>query len=300
MSHIRPVRQIIEPQFVMEGAGVRLLRSITPHISNLFDPFLLFDHFAFNEPAEGALAGFPMHPYRGIETVTYMLAGSVHHRDSLGNSGVIEPEDVQWMTAGGGILHEEKPRLDESGRNKGFQLWVNLPTEQKMMHPQYQEVKAEIIPTVIREDCKIRVISGQVDGINGPVTGISAKPIYLDITVSPHAVFSLPVPKEHTCLAYFFEGGGMIMAEVIKSVKLVVFAEGEQVEVHASDEGTRFMLFAGAPFREPIVPYGPFVMNTKEEIEQALEDLRTGTFVKRIIQGSLKIYSQIVANNRIF
>jgi quercetin 2,3-dioxygenase len=281
MSHICPVKQIIEPQFVMEGAGVRLLRSIAPRSSNLFDPFLLFDHFAFNDPAEGALAGFPLHPHRGIETVTYMLAGSVHHRDSLGNSGVIGPGDVQWMTAGGGIMHEEKPRLDESGRNKGFQLWVNLPAKQKMMHPQYQEIKAENIPTVNREGSRISVVSGQVDGISGPVTGITAEPIYLDITISPGAVFSLPIPREHTCLAYFHEGGGKIMTEVINSVKLVVLDKGDEVEVQASNEGTRFMLFAGAAFREPIVPYGPFVMNTREEIEQALEDLRNGTFVKK-------------------
>ncbi len=277
----RPVANIIEPQNVVEGAGVRLRRLIAPHPSNRFDPFLLLDHFSFNDPLEGPISGFPMHPHRGIETVTYMLAGSVHHRDSLGNAGLIGPGDVQWMTSGRGIMHEEMPRRGLNDQVNGFQLWVNLPAAQKMTSPRYQEVSAATIPAVAKDGATVRVVAGQVWGTPGPVTEIAAKPVYLDVSLQPGAWFEQPVASGHTALAYLFEGAGRFGAEatLLEASCLVVFGEGDRIVVH-SETGLRFLFFAGAPFGEPIVPYGPFVMNTVEEIRQALIDLQRGTFVK--------------------
>jgi len=277
---IRSISQIIEPQYALEGAGVLLRRSIAPRKSNEYDPFLLFDHFAFNDPLEGPSRGFPMHPHRGIETVTYMLEGSVNHRDSLGNAGMIGPGDVQWMTSGRGILHEEMPRRSEqSGVIYGFQLWVNLPAAQKMGQPRYQEVNAGTIPTTTKDGATVRVVAGEWNGTRGPVTEISASPLYLDVRLAPASRFVLPVPSGHTALAYLFEGTGKFSGEMVDAVKMIVFGDGDQVEVE-SDSGARFMLIAGAPFNEPIVPYGPFVMNTVEEIQQTLAELRNGTFIK--------------------
>jgi hypothetical protein len=277
----RSIQQIIEPQFVIEGAGVLLRRSFGPKRSNEYDPFLLFDHFAFNDPKEGPIVGFPMHPHRGIETVTYMLDGSVHHRDSLGNAGLIGPGDVQWMTSGRGIMHEELPRRGPSGVIAGFQLWVNLPAAQKMSQPRYQEVSAATIPTTQRDGATIRVVAGEVDGVRGPVTEIAANPVYLDVTLAANSNFVYPVPRDHQVLAYVFEGAGRFGAEAepVSAVNLIVFHEGDQVEV-STESGVRFMLMAGAPIREPISPYGPFVMNTDAEIRQALFELRNGTFIK--------------------
>ena len=276
----RPISQIIEPQFVLEGAGVLLRRSIAPRASNEYDPFLLFDHFAFNDPVEGPIRGFPMHPHRGIETVTYMLEGSVNHRDSLGNSGLIGPGDVQWMTSGRGILHEEMPRRsEESGVIYGFQLWVNLPAAQKMTTPRYQEVTAASIPSTMKDGATVRVVAGEFNGTVGPVTEIAASPLYLDVRLAPVSRFICPIPSGHTALAYVFEGAGNFSGEAVESVRMVVFSDGDQVEVQ-SEAGVRFMLIAGAPFREPIVPYGPFVMNTVEEIQQTLAELRNGTFIR--------------------
>ncbi len=279
----RTISQIIEPQFAMEGAGVLLRRSIAPRPSNEYDPFLLFDHFAFNDPLEGPIRGFPMHPHRGIETVTYMLDGATAHRDSLGNSGVIGPGDVQWMTSGRGILHEEMPRRSEtSGVIYGFQLWVNLPAAQKMGQPRYQEVSAETIPTVKKDGATIRLVAGEIDGVRGPVTEIAASPLYMDVKLDPASRFVMPVPSGHTALAYVFEGSGRFGAdgETVAAVRMVEFGDGDQVEVQAEAEGVRFMLIAGAPFKEKIVPYGPFVMNTVEEIQQTLAELRNGTFIQ--------------------
>ena len=283
MTQIRKINKIFEPQFVMEGAGVRLRRSISPNPSNRFDPFLLFDHFAFNDPTEGSNPGFPMHPHRGIETVTYILEGSVNHRDSLGNSGTIGAGDVQWMTSGGGILHEEMPHANQKGNIYGFQLWVNLPAAQKMSRPRYQEVKAETIPTVKKDGALIRVVAGEVFGTRGPVTQIAAQPVYIDVNLEANADFTQDVPLGHTVVAYVFEGEGTFGSEqTISAVKMIQFSDGDQVQAKASaDSNFRFMLIAGAPFKEPIVPYGPFVMNTVEEIQQALLDLRNGTFVKQ-------------------
>lgn len=287
MRQARNVKNIIEPQFVMEGAGVRLRRSISPHASNRFDPFLLFDHFAFNDPIEGPILGFPMHPHRGIETVTYILEGFVNHRDSLGNSGKIGPGDVQWMTSGRGILHEEMPRRGPSGVINGFQLWVNLPATLKMSQPRYQEVNATSIPKVTNENLTVRVIAGNVLGIKGPVTEIAADPIYIDVTLAPGAEFIQDVPPGHTAVAYVFEGSGAFGTNPensisVSAVKMLQFDDGDYIWAQAkADSPMRFMLIAGAPFKEPIVPYGPFVMNTMEEIQQTLMELRNGTFIKQ-------------------
>jgi len=282
MNNLRTISQIIEPQTAIEGAGVRLLRSFGPKTSNLFDPFLLFDHFAFNDPLEGTNPGFPMHPHRGIETVTYMLEGGVHHRDSLGNSGLIGAGDVQWMTSGRGIMHEEMPRRSPEGNVYGFQLWVNLPAALKMSPPRYQEVREGEIPSVHSEGADIRVVAGEVNGVRGPVGEIAADPVYLDVGLEPGAVFTFPIPDDHTAIAYVFEGRGEFgQGEAVEAVSLVVFGEGDAVHAQADPEtGLRFMLMAGAPFHEPAVPYGPFVMNTVEEIQQALADLKNGTFVQ--------------------
>jgi redox-sensitive bicupin YhaK (pirin superfamily) len=289
MQEPRKIKNIIEPQFVMEGAGVRLRRSISPHPSNRFDPFLLFDHFAFNDPLEGPILGFPMHPHRGIETVTYILEGSVNHRDSLGNSGMIGPGDVQWMTSGRGILHEEMPRRGPGGEIYGFQLWVNLPAALKMSQPRYQEVSAKNIPSVEKDGVTVRVVAGEVFGVKGPVTEIAANPLYIDVTLAPGKEFVQEVPSGHTVVAYVFEGSGTFdngeagsgESAPVSAVRMVQFEDGDHVRARAnSDSPFRFMLIAGAPFKEPIVPYGPFVMNTVEEIRQALADLRNGTFVQ--------------------
>ncbi|MBM4424221.1 MAG: pirin family protein [Chloroflexi bacterium] len=281
MSTPRPISHIIKPQYVIEGAGVLLQRSIAPHRTNFYDPFLLFDHFAFNNPIEGPIRGFPMHPHRGIETVTYMLEGSVHHRDSLGNAGMIGPGDVQWMTSGRGILHEEMPRRGPSGAIYGFQLWVNLPAALKMSPPRYQEVSAAAIPTVTLDGATIRVVAGRVGAVGGPVTEIVISPIYWDVAVAAGGSFAVETPSEHTALAYVFEGAGRFGAEeeTVEAVRMVAFGGGGQIRVR-TDSGVRFMLIAGRPIREPIVPYGPFVMNTVEEIQQAFEDFRNGTLVR--------------------
>lgn len=285
MNNPRSVKNIIEPRLVIEGAGVLLRRSIAPSRANLFDPFLLFDHFAFNDPIVGPLLGFPMHPHRGIETVTYMQEGSVHHRDSLGNSGLIGAGDVQWMSSGRGILHEEMPRRSPEGNVFGFQLWVNLPAAQKMSPPRYQEVNAATIPTVNLAAGRARVVAGEVNGVRGPVTDIAAKPIYLDIHLDAGGTFTQAIPTGHTALAYLYSGEAEFglnqegQGQRVAAVSMIVFGDGDHLQVRApSDTPANFMLMAGMPFKEPIVPYGPFVMNTNEEIQQTLEELRNGTF----------------------
>jgi redox-sensitive bicupin YhaK (pirin superfamily) len=281
----RRIRQVIEPQYVIEGADVLLRRSFGPNRANLFDPFLLFDHFAFNDPIEGPIVGFPTHPHRGIETVTYMLEGNVRHRDSLGNTGVIGPGDVQWMTSGRGILHEELPHRGPEGRVNGFQLWVNLPAAQKMSDPRYQEVNAADVPQVERDGVRARIVAGEFEGVRGPVAEIAARPLYLDLQLDPGAAVDLPIPEGHLAVAYVFEGQGVFgsdgAGEAVEAVRMAVFEDGDRLRARAAaDQGVRFMLMAGALFREPIVPYGPFVMNTEEEIRQTLAELRNGTFVQ--------------------
>ena len=286
-SQPREVIRIVEPETVTDGAGVRLQRSIASRALDYLDPFLLLDHFGSDNPDDD-IAGFPMHPHRGIETVTYMLAGAVKHRDSLGNAGSIEAGDVQWMTAGGGILHEEMPERRE-GEMAGFQLWVNLPAKLKMTAPRYREFASGHIPQLEREDgTKIRVIAGCVDGIEGAITGIAADPTYLDVSLPAGGSFVQPVEKGHTVFAYLFQGEGLFgldsdgTGDTVGQSTLVVFGDGNYVNIKAIEQPVRFLLVSGKPLCEPIVRYGPFVMNTMEEIEQALVDLRNGTFVQEL------------------
>jgi len=283
MSHPRTISALIDPVMVSEGAGVRLRRSFGPSRANPLDPFLLFDHFAFNDPIEEALVGFPMHPHRGIETVTYLLEGTVRHRDSLGNAGVIGPGEVQWMTSGGGILHEEMPEPSPARRVLGFQLWVNLPAALKMSQPCYREIKAADIPTAQLGGAHVRVVAGEVNGVCGPVTEIAAEPLYLDVQLDAGAEFTYPTPSGHTAIAYVFEGQGTFgfPAQAVEALQMVVLSDGDSLIAQAAPTSNlRFILMAGAPFKEPIAPYGPFVMNTDDEIRQALTDLRNGTFVR--------------------
>jgi redox-sensitive bicupin YhaK (pirin superfamily) len=247
----------------------------------------LFDHFGSTNP-EDYIKGFPMHPHRGIETVTYMIDGNVDHQDSIGNSGTIGAGDVQWMTSGSGIMHEEMPRAHQR-EMIGFQLWVNLPAKLKMMTPRYQNIEADRIPLINREDgVNIRVIAGLVDDIRGPVTEIVADPTYLDVTIPPQGSFSHPVQQGHAVFVYVFEGEGRFGADgetaghqnIISEPRLVVFGNGDYISASAADQPVRFLLISGQPLNEPIARYGPFVMNTQAEIEQALADLKNGTFVK--------------------
>lgn len=281
----RTVARIIQPEATSDGAGVKLKRSIATRDLNYLDPFLLFDHFG-SENSDDYIAGFPMHPHRGIETVTYMLAGAVKHRDSSGNAGIIRAGDVQWMTAGGGIMHEEMPQL-EGGRLDGFQLWVNLPSRLKMTKPRYQEVAAQDIPAIEGENgSRIRVIAGAVGDVQGSVKEIAADPTYLDVSVPANTSFTHSIPRGHTAFAYVFAGEGLFGVtaegerEQISAPRLVVFADGDQIQIQASQNGVQFLLISGKPLNEPVARYGPFVMNTKDEIEEALRDLRQGTFVK--------------------
>lgn len=282
-SKTRNVAEVVEPQAVVEGAGVKLRRSIATRRLDSVDPFLLFDHFGSGDP-EDYLAGFPMHPHRGIDTVTYMLAGLVDHKDSLGNAGTIGAGDVQWMTSGGGILHEEMPK-PKDGRMEGFQLWVNLPARLKMSRPRYREIKADRVPEVRRKDgVRVRVVAGEAGGVRGPVTEIAADPEYLDVTVPGGADFLQAVPEGHAAVAYVFEGEGAFgggSGRVVGATHLVVFGDGDHVRAKATGDHVRFLLLSGKPLGEPIARYGPFVMNTQEEIERALADLRNGTFVRR-------------------
>ena len=283
----RNIKEIIEPNFVIEGAGVLLRRAFGPDRTNLYDPFLLFDHFAFNDPIEGPIVGFPTHPHRGIETVTYMLEGNVRHRDSLGNVGIIGPGDVQWMTSGRGILHEEMPKRGPNGIVKGFQLWVNLPAAQKMSRPRYQEIVADSIPAVNKDGVTVRVVAGEYEGVTGPVTEIAANPLYMDVTLEPASELLLPIPRGHSAVAYLFDGKGLFGSQsqssvkLIEAVNMIIYEDGDHIRIQAAEDAiARFMVIAGGPFKEPIFPYGPFVMNSAEEIQQALSDLRNGTFVQ--------------------
>ncbi|MBI5305724.1 MAG: pirin family protein [Chloroflexi bacterium] len=280
-NQLRLIIQIITPQPVIEGAGVRLKRSFPGQALDYPDPFLLFDHFGSDDPND-YLAGFPMHPHRGIETVTYMLSGVVAHRDSIGNAGTIGAGDAQWMTAGRGILHEEMPQRAQD-RLDGFQLWVNLPAKSKMIPPRYQDISAASIPTVTRDaGIAIRVIAGQVDGVRGPVTDIIADPTYLDVSVPAHATFTHAIESGHTVIAYVFEGAGAFGAsrETMGAPRLIVFGDGDAIQVRAEKSGVRFLLMSGKPSYEPIARYGPFVMNTREEILQTLRELEDGTFAR--------------------
>ena len=284
MSTIRRVETIIEPQRALEGAGVRLVRSIGTREVNYLDPFLLLDDFAAHDRRDYE-AGFPLHPHRGIETVTYVLAGEVHHKDTLGNSGSIGAGDIQWMTSGRGIMHEEMPQVRPEGI-AGFQLWVNLPAKSKMTKPRYQDVQAKRIPEIAGPDgARIRVVAGTVGKVRGAVTDITADPVYLDVSLPARGAYREPIAAGHTAFAYVFEGSVVFPGPGSEKVtvphpRLVVLGDGDEVQVTTGDQPGRFLLVSGKPLHEPIARYGPFVMNTRKEIEQALDDLRRGTFVQ--------------------
>lgn len=277
---MREIVEIIEPQWVREGAGVKLSRSIGSERFDHLDPFLLLDHFGSHNP-EDYERGFPMHPHRGIETVTYMLAGLVKHKDSLGNKGEIGSGDVQWMTAGRAILHEEMPE-GLGGHMEGFQLWVNLPSALKMSPPRYQEIKAGKIPWLNPEKgVAIRLIAGQYGDSVGPVSGIAVDPLYLDVAVDSGDTFEHDIPEGHNAFIYVFRGGGDFCGATIAATKLLVLGQGGGICVKAGLLGTRFLLVAGKPLNEPIVRYGPIVMNTVEEIKGTLREIRDGTFIQQ-------------------
>ena len=282
----RTVAREIVPEPTMEGAGVKLNRLIAGRQIDWLDPFLLLDHFGSDDPAD-YIKGFPMHPHRGIETVTYLLEGEIDHRDTTGSAGTIRSGGVQWMTAGGGLLHEEMPRKVD-GRLEGFQLWVNLPARLKMSKPRYQEFDAGRIPTVRRDDgTLIKVIAGETDGVRGAVGEIAMQPTYLDVQLAPGARFEQPVPNGHAAFAYLYRGAGQFGLDAtgagaeIAAPRLAVLGDGDSFAAVAGPEGARFLLVSGAPTREMIARYGPFVMNTRAELAQAINDLDAGNFVWR-------------------
>ena len=297
---IRPIKRIVRARPTTEGAGVHLNRAFGFGTTSDFDPFLLLDDFRNDRP-EDYLAGFPWHPHRGIETVTYVLAGTVEHGDSIGNRGAIAPGDVQWMTAGSGIIHQEMPKGDALGRMHGFQLWANLPSSLKLTPPRYQEVKAGEVPLLTDDDgTQVRIVCGSFWGARGPVDGIAADPVYIDVSVPPEQRKKLPVETTSNAFAYVFEGSGKFCnasaplavptepvgwADTTPPVaadnrSLVLFDRGDEVTVQAGDQGIRFLLVSGKPLREPVAWYGPIVMNTRQELQEAMADLQRGTFIK--------------------
>jgi quercetin 2,3-dioxygenase len=298
---IRPVRSIVEAAPTKEGAGVKLHRAFGFGKTDEFDPFLLFDDFR-NERPDDYLAGFPWHPHRGIETITYVLSGTVDHGDSLGNRGTLGAGDVQWMTAGSGIMHQEMPKGDPSGQMHGFQLWANLPSSLKMTAPRYQDIEAAAIPEIVDDDGTIvRVVCGDFWGKSGPVDGIASDPRYLDVFVPAGVRKVLPVETYRHAFAYVFEGSGtfrdaskpfgvltekgtpdneILVREQTGNRSLVLFDSGDEVTVQAGDEGIRFLLVSGKPLKEPVAWYGPIVMNTQAELRQAVSELNNGTFIK--------------------
>jgi quercetin 2,3-dioxygenase len=278
----RPIESVWESQRTLEGAGVRVRRAFGSTVVPRLDPFLLLDDLRSENPMEFA-AGFPWHPHRGIQTVTYMLEGRVDHGDSLGNAGAIGPGDVQWMTAGSGIIHQEMPK-GVGGRMGGFQLWLNLPRAHKMMHPLYQEIKQAAIPLVEPSaGVRARIIAGDVHGVKGPVHDGTIDPLFLDVELAKGAVFDQPLPPGHRAFAYTLAGQGRFYegeAEIAPN-HLVVFGEGGNVRVEAPrSAGARFLLAAGKPLREPVAWWGPIVMNHRRELEEAIQEFQAGTFIK--------------------
>ena len=297
---IRPVKSIVSATPHTEGAGVKLRRAFGFGDTSAFDPFLLFDDFRNDTPAD-YLAGFPWHPHRGIETITYVLAGHVDHGDSLGNRGSLGAGDVQWMTAGSGIMHQEMPQGDAQGRMHGFQLWANLPASLKMTAPRYQDIAAQDIPEIVDDDgTRVRVIVGDFWGKQGPVEGVAADPQYIDVSVPSGTRKRLKVDTTRHAFAYVFAGSGSFRdasdpravlteatdgSETVRrddtgNRSLVLFDRGDEVTVQAGDEGIRFLLVSGKPLEEPVAWYGPIVMNTQEQLRQAIAELRAGTFIK--------------------
>ena len=298
---IRPVKRVVEATPHMEGAGVKLHRGFGFGDTSEFDPFLLFDDFR-NERPDDYLAGFPWHPHRGIETITYVLAGTVAHGDSLGNRGSLGAGDVQWMTAGSGIMHQEMPQGDAQGRMHGFQLWANLPRTLKMTAPRYQDVQAKDIPEVTDDDgTHVRIVVGDFWGKKGPVEGVAADPRYLDVSVAPGKTKRLAVDNSRHAFAYVFAGSGTfrdaskplaVQTELVGvsddptpsmlgNRSLVVFDSGDEITVTAGDEGIRFLLVSGRPLEEPVAWYGPIVMNTEDELREAYVELKDGSFIKK-------------------
>ena len=297
---LRPVKQVIQPKPTLEGAGVKLQRAFGFGKTKDFDPFLLFDDFR-NERPEDYLAGFPWHPHRGIETITYVLAGSVEHGDSLGNKGKMTAGDVQWMTAGSGILHQEMPKGDPSGRMHGFQLWANLPASLKMTDPRYQDIPSAAIPEVTEDDgTRARIICGEFWGKRGPVEGVAADPAYVDVSVPPATRRRIKVDVTRNAFAYVFAGSGTfrdasepraVLTEHTaepeaapqydaRNHSLVLFDRGDELVVQSGPEGIRFLLVSGKPLEEPVAWYGPIVMNTPDQINTAIAELNSGTFIK--------------------
>lgn len=296
----RMIRRIIKSQATIEGAGVHLKRALGFSEAPSFDPFLLLDDFRSTNPRY-FLNGFPWHPHRGIETITYILDGTVEHGDSMGNAGVIGPGDVQWMTAGSGIVHQEMPKGDAAGHMGGFQLWANLPAAHKMMDPRYRGLTRQQIPVVTTADgATIKIIAGRVNGTQGPVRDVVTDPEYLDVTVPAGAQFVHPTQPGHTVFAYVIDGKGRFCPEqeafaheaegayyfdmqrnpLMANETLVHFGDGEQITVAAADSGVRFLLISGKPIGEPVAWYGPIVMNTREELQIAFDEYRNGTFIK--------------------
>lgn len=298
---IRPVKRIVQSKPTMEGAGVKLRRAFGFGDTKETDPFLLFDDFRNDRP-DDYLAGFPWHPHRGIETITYILEGSVEHRDSIGSHGTLGKGDVQWMTAGRGIMHQEMPQGDAQGRMHGFQLWANLPSSLKMTAPRYQDIKGGEVPEVIDDDgTRARIVCGEFWGKRGPVEGVAADPRYVDIFVPPDQRKTFKVEIELHAFAYVFEGDGrfasaskplgvltekqvdgeeIVFREPAGDRSLVLFDHGDEVTVQAGERGIRFLLVAGKPIQEPVAWYGPIVMNTQAELNQAASQLRNGTFIQ--------------------
>ncbi|MFW9975116.1 MAG: pirin family protein [Candidatus Thorarchaeota archaeon] len=282
MPQVRKIKTILKAKPTMEGAGVRLKRVFGYYETELMDPFLLLDHFGSENP-DDYMKGFPWHPHRGIETITYMIDGQVKHEDSLGNSGTIGSGDVQWMSAGSGIIHQEMPNRS-NGMMMGFQLWANLPSSSKMMHPRYQDIKSSEIPEIVKEGgARVRIICGKLDGTCGPVSEIVTDPEYMDVIIPPGKEFTHSVKKGHTVFAYVFEGEGYFdenKERLIKSEHLVLFEDGEKVVAKSKDKQFRFLLISGMPIGEPIAWYGPIVMNNREELDLAFREYREGTFIK--------------------
>jgi redox-sensitive bicupin YhaK (pirin superfamily) len=298
---VRPIRQVIHTKPTIEGAGVKLQRAFGFGSTTEFDPFLLLDDFRNDNPAD-YLAGFPWHPHRGIETITYVLAGNVEHGDSLGNRGNLGSGDVQWMTAGRGIMHQEMPKGDAHGHMHGFQLWANLPSRLKLTEPRYQDIKAADIPEVVDDDgTRVRIVVGDFRGKKGPVEGVAADPRYIDVSVPPGRRKRIEVDRANNAFAYVFAGSGTfrdasdpqaVLTEQIdgstaralphesENRSLILFDRGDEVVVQAGDEGIRFLLVSGRPIEEPVAWYGPIVMNTREELQQAFRELQAGTFIK--------------------
>jgi len=285
MSEIRKIRKVFKSKPVAEGAGVNLNRVFGFNEPEMFDPFLLLDDFRSDDP-EDYIKGFPWHPHRGIETITYVLAGKVEHRDSLGNKGVIGPGDVQWMTAGSGIIHQEMPEGDREGRMYGFQLWANLPASHKMMGPRYQEFSSGEIPELtLKNGAVIRVIAGNVEGMEGPVKDVVIDPEFLDVSLPKRTDFTHQVKKGHTLFAYVIEGEGNFEEErndepLAGNGMLILFEDGDEVNVFTEEKNARFLLISGKPLNEPIAWNGPIVMNTREELRLAFEEYNNGTFIK--------------------